>query len=51
MLRESHLDLAQLDAKAAKFDLMVESAQKLEVAVRPPADEVSGLVQPGTCRC
>ncbi len=40
------LDLAQFDAEPANLDLMVDPAQKFDVAVFQPADEVPGAVHP-----
>ena len=42
----ARLDLAQLDAEAAHLDLVVDAAQELERAVRQPARQVAGAVQP-----
>ena len=39
------LDLAQLDPQAADLDLAVDAAEEDDGAVRPPADQVAGLVQ------
>ena len=44
MLGQPGLDLAQLDAEAADLHLEVVAAQKLDVAVRPPAPQVAGPV-------
>src|SRR6185436_16663893 len=41
------LDLPELDAEAPHLDLLVQAAQELDRAVRPPAREVSGPVEPG----
>ena len=43
---ERGLDLAGLDAEAADFDLLVDAPEELDVAVGPPAAEVSGTVEP-----
>src|SRR4029077_9965474 len=40
-------DLAQLDAEAAEFNLMIQAAKKLQGAVRPAADFVAGTVEAG----
>ena len=45
MAAKRFLDLAELDAEAAHLDLEVGAAQELEVAVRQPADEVTGAVE------
>jgi hypothetical protein len=47
MLAEPVLDLAELDPEAAQLDLVVGSAEELEVAVRQPAHEVTGAVHAG----
>src|SRR5207247_10262872 len=49
MLGDARFDLPRLDAKAANSDLMVDTAEELDVAVRQQAHEIAGLVQPG-CR-
>ncbi len=46
MAGQRRFDLAQLDAEAADLDLEVETAEVFELAVRPPADPVAGLVHP-----
>src|SRR3546814_20418366 len=38
------LDLAQLDPEAAQLHLVIVAAQVLDVAVRAPATEITGLV-------
>src|SRR6478736_4186022 len=43
-LVEAGLDLAQLDAEAPNFDLRVDSAEELNVAVILPTGSVSRLV-------
>ena len=45
MLSEDGLDLSQLDAITAYFDLIVDATQKLDVAVGPIAREIAGLVE------
>ena len=44
MLSENCLDLAQFDAEAAQFHLMVQATQVLQRAIFPVADTVSGFV-------
>ena len=44
--RERRLDLAQLDAEAADLHLVVDAAEVLDGAVRQPAREVAGPVEP-----
>ena len=46
MRADRGLDLAQLDAEAADLDLVVDAAEVLEIAVRQPARQVAGPVQP-----
>ena len=41
---ERGLDLAQLDAVAARLHLVIAAAEELEVAVRPLAHEVTGAI-------
>ena len=43
---QRRLDLAQLDAEAADLHLVVDAAQELDRAVRQPAREVAGAVEP-----
>ena len=43
---EDGLDLAQLDAKAAHLDLVVDAPQKVDVAIRQIARQVAAPVQP-----
>src|SRR5690606_15737131 len=40
------LDVAQLDAMAAKLDLVVDPAEELDLAAVAPAHQVAGPVQP-----
>src|SRR5690242_5293075 len=45
------LDLAELDAKAAQLDLLVDAATELEHTARSPASEVAGAIDaPGAER-
>ncbi len=46
MRREHGLDLAGLDPEATDLELLVGAAEEFEGAVRPPAGEVSGEVEP-----
>lgn len=39
------VDLAELDAKAADLDLMIESAEEFELSVGEPSHEVAGAVE------
>src|SRR5882672_10231778 len=50
MLIELSFDLARFNAEAANLDLVVDSAQILNVAIRKPAREVPGLIHPRTRR-
>jgi len=34
-------DLIQLDAKSSNFHLIIQSAEELEVAVRPMTDQIA----------
>ena len=43
---ERRFDLAELDAEAADLDLVVDAAEVLAAAVREPADEIAGAVEP-----
>ena len=45
-LGHHRFDLTGLDAVSAELDLIVEPAQKLQRAVRPPARTITGSVQP-----
>ena len=42
---QSGLDLAELDAKAADFDLVIDPPQAFERAVGPPSREVARTVE------
>nr|WP_238325637.1 hypothetical protein [Burkholderia pseudomallei] len=42
---EARVDLAELDAKAADLDLMIESAEEFELSVGEPSHEVAGAVE------
>src|SRR5262249_16022798 len=50
MRGDVRFDLAQLDAQAADLDLVVDAPEELEVAVRQPAHEIAGPVQPRSRR-
>ena len=43
---EHRLDLSQLDAKTAKFDLIVKPSQEFQIPVRAPAAPVARPVEP-----
>jgi hypothetical protein len=43
---EHGLDLAELDPESAQLDLVVEAAEVLDLAPRPPARQVPGAVEP-----
>nr|WP_244510120.1 hypothetical protein [Rhizobium sp. AC27/96] len=45
--RQLRFDLAELDPVSADLDLVVVAAEKLEIAIRPPAHEIPGPVDPG----
>ncbi len=44
VLQQGTLDIAQLDAEAAKFDLVVEAAEEMELAGGVPVGQVAGGV-------
>ena len=44
---ERRFDFSEFDAKAPDLDLMIETSEKLEVAVGAIADQVAGLVEAG----
>src|SRR5208282_1308350 len=44
--QESVLDIADLDAETTDLDLRIPSAQKLQLAVRPPTAKISAPVKP-----
>src|SRR5262245_33475305 len=46
MPAQSGLDLTWFDAEAANLNLLISAPDILEVAIRPPLDEVSGAVHP-----
>ena len=46
MAQQRRLDLPRLDAEAAHLDLLVGAAEELQAAVRQPAGEVAGAVEP-----
>ena len=48
--REVAFNFAQLDAKAAQLDLMIETAQMFELAIVAPATAVTGTVDKSPCR-
>jgi len=43
---ETGLDLAEFDAKAADLHLVVETAEKLDIAVRPITCQIAGAIKP-----
>ena len=43
---EGRLDLSRLDPEAADLDLVVQAAGELDRAVRPPAGQVAGAIEP-----
>ena len=43
--RQRGLDLAELDAKASDFHLMIGAAQKFEVRIRPVASQIAGAIE------
>jgi hypothetical protein len=45
MLRQHDFDFAELDAETANFDLVVETPEEIDVAIRQIAPLISGLVQ------
>src|SRR5262245_11506736 len=46
MLRQRGFNFANLDAETADLHLMIDAAQKLDVAVREIPSEIAGLVEP-----
>src|SRR5688500_12890734 len=44
MLSKRRFDLTELDAKAANLHLVIDAANKLDVAIRAIAREIAGLV-------
>ncbi len=46
MLSEHGFDFAEFDAIAANLDLIVNSSEKLDVAVRQVTRQVAGFIQP-----
>src|SRR5436305_3195360 len=49
MLAQNRFDFAQLNAVPAQLDLIIETAQKFNHAIRAPACKVSSSVQPISC--
>src|SRR5271165_3399731 len=47
MFGQRRFDLPQLDAKAAQLHLVVDPAQKLDIAVGQPATKIARLVETG----
>ncbi len=45
MLSQRGLDLSQLDAEAADFDLLIDSMEKLDTAIRQAANQVAGSIK------
>src|SRR5688572_12999349 len=48
MLIEGELDLAQFDSAAADLNLIVDTAEKLDVAVGPIASQIAGAIKTRT---
>jgi hypothetical protein len=48
MLRENSFDLPEFDPMPANFHLVIETAEKLDIAVRQVAGKITRLVQPLT---
>src|SRR5215212_4845246 len=48
VLKQHVLDLTELDAVAAKFDLFVRASEKLEIAILEVTDHVASPVHPRT---
>ena len=48
VLRKASRHLVRLDAVSADLDLVVEAAEELKHAVRPPTDAVAGAIESGT---
>src|SRR4051794_37768476 len=46
VLGQRCLDLAQFNPKSAQLDLLVNPTHKLNVALRPPPTQITGLVKP-----
>ena len=46
MSHQHSFDLPRLDPKAPDLDLLVSAAEELELALRPPSDQVPGAVHP-----
>ena len=45
MLCQHRLDLPELDAKAADLDLVIDAAEKFDIAIGPISGQISRLVQ------
>jgi hypothetical protein len=46
MARQHGFDLSQLNTKPANFDLIVKASDELNTALRQPAHQIAGPVQP-----
>ncbi len=48
ILNELGFDFPQLNAEAAQLDLKIVTAEVFDIAIRQPAAEIAGFIQPGT---
>src|SRR5579863_10501087 len=46
VLSEQRLDLAQFDAQAMQFHLLIGASEKFEISVRPIPDAVARAIEP-----
>src|SRR3954454_18148025 len=51
MLRQGGFDFAQLDTMTTYLDLLIDTAEKLDLAIRQITNAVAGAIETSTTRC